>query len=140
METFLRETAIDRLEGQPKFHARVAANAVAIVRRELALDAAASADEVGRLSDLTGRDGDREGLNGLLADTIREGDLDDPAAVLAHLRQTAREKLAVMPGESFGMATAGHVRVSLCNPVEILGEAASRLKRYAAGRLASSAA
>ena len=52
----------------------------------------------------------------------------------------AREKLAVMPGESFGMATAGHVRVSLCNPVEILGEAAARLKRYAAGRLASSAA
>ncbi len=39
VEIFLRETAVDRLEGQPKFHARVAANAVSIVRRELALEA-----------------------------------------------------------------------------------------------------
>lgn len=44
----------------------------------------------------------------------------------------AKEKLAVMPGESFGEATAGHVRISLCSPVDVLEEAAARLKRYVA--------
>lgn len=52
----------------------------------------------------------------------------------------AREKLAVMPGESFGAATAGHIRVSLCNPVDVLNEAATRLKRYSAARKAELAA
>lgn len=42
-----------------------------------------------------------------------------------------REKVAVMPGSSFGDAAAGHVRVSLCQPDEVLNEAAVRLKRFA---------
>lgn len=42
-----------------------------------------------------------------------------------------REKVAVMPGSSFGDAAAGHVRVSLCQPDEVLNEAAARLKRFA---------
>lgn len=46
------------------------------------------------------------------------------------------EKLAVMPGESFGEATAGHVRVSLCQPEEVLAEAAVRFRRYVESRLA----
>jgi arginine:pyruvate transaminase len=40
------------------------------------------------------------------------------------------EKLAVMPGSSFGDAAAGHIRVSLCQPEEILMEAAGRLRRF----------
>lgn len=48
-----------------------------------------------------------------------------------------REKLAVMPGESFGEATAGHIRISLCSPVEVLQEAAFRLKRYVSAQLAA---
>ena len=48
-----------------------------------------------------------------------------------------REKLAVMPGESFGEATAGHIRISLCSPVEVLQEAALRLKRYVSAQLAA---
>jgi len=43
------------------------------------------------------------------------------------------EKVAVMPGVSFGEAAAGHIRISLCQPEEILLEAAERLKRFAAG-------
>lgn len=45
------------------------------------------------------------------------------------------EKLAVMPGSSFGDAAAGCIRISLCQPEEVLREAAMRLKRHV-GRLA----
>ena len=48
----------------------------------------------------------------------------------------AAEKLAVMPGESFGEATAGHVRISLCQPEAVLGEAARRLRRVVEKKLA----
>lgn len=40
------------------------------------------------------------------------------------------EKVAVMPGASFGDAAAGHIRISLCQPEDVLKEAASRLKRF----------
>lgn len=95
VEMFLRETAVAELEGQPKFHARVAANAVAIVRRELTLDAAGEEAETGRLSALIGQPSDRDELNDDLAGRIREGGDLDTGKVLEHLRQTAEEKLAV---------------------------------------------
>ena len=44
------------------------------------------------------------------------------------------ENLAVMPGESFGEATAGHIRISLCQPDAVLAEAARRIRNHA-GRL-----
>lgn len=45
------------------------------------------------------------------------------------------EKIAVMPGESFGKAAAGHVRVALTLPDEHFREAARRMVAFA-GRLA----
>ncbi len=42
------------------------------------------------------------------------------------------ERLAVMPGESFGTATAGHVRISLCQPEAVLAEAARRIRVHVA--------
>ncbi|WP_315923591.1 pyridoxal phosphate-dependent aminotransferase [Mesorhizobium sp. SP-1A] len=42
------------------------------------------------------------------------------------------EKVAVMPGSSFGDAAAGHIRISLCQSPETLIEAARRLRRFAA--------
>jgi arginine:pyruvate transaminase len=36
------------------------------------------------------------------------------------------EKVAVMPGSSFGDAAAGHIRISLCQPEDVLREAAQR--------------
>ncbi len=44
------------------------------------------------------------------------------------------EKLAVLPGESFGHAASGHIRISLCQTDELLEEAATRLKRFVASR------
>lgn len=44
-----------------------------------------------------------------------------------HLLDT--QNLAVMPGESFGPSTAGHLRISLCQPEDRLLEAARRLEQ-----------
>ena len=52
------------------------------------------------------------------------------------------EKVGVMPGSSFGEAAAGHIRISLCQPDDVLQEAAKRLRRFASdlweqGRMSS---
>lgn len=96
VEGFLRGDAMARLEGQPKFHALVAANAIAIVRRELADDGDISDAECARLAEILGHDGERLSLNRELAEGIREGRFDgEDGQVLAHLRRTVREKLQV---------------------------------------------
>lgn len=41
-----------------------------------------------------------------------------------------KEQVAVMPGASFGEAAAGHIRISLCQPEDVLQEAAARLRRF----------
>lgn len=41
------------------------------------------------------------------------------------------QKVSVMPGISFGDAAAGHIRISLCQPEEILLDAASRIRSFA---------
>lgn len=45
----------------------------------------------------------------------------------------ARERIAVMPGESFGRAAAGHIRVALTLPDEAFETALSRLLDFAQG-------
>jgi hypothetical protein len=74
--------------GQVNFHARVAANVLRIVERELTDD---SAEEVtGRLADLGFADETQ------LAAAIRAGTLDDRAGdVLPTLRALVRQRLAV---------------------------------------------
>lgn len=46
----------------------------------------------------------------------------------------AAERMAVLPGESFGKAAAGHVRISMCETDERLTEAARRFRRFIASR------
>ncbi|MEZ5808889.1 MAG: aminotransferase class I/II-fold pyridoxal phosphate-dependent enzyme [Zhengella sp.] len=46
------------------------------------------------------------------------------------------EKLALMPGETFGPSTAGHVRISLCQPDGVLEEAARRIRRHVTALMA----
>ena len=41
------------------------------------------------------------------------------------------ENVAIMPGDSFGPAAAGHIRISLCQPENNLKEAAKRIRRFA---------
>ncbi len=78
------------------FARRVALNAVNIVRRELDWGAAmASAAQV-RLSELLDRQGSVDNLTAILAAAIRDGAVayDDPA-LMAHLKQTALDQLAI---------------------------------------------
>ena len=52
------------------------------------------------------------------------------------LRLLAEEKVALMPGESFGPSGAGHVRISLSAADALITEASDRIARFAA-RLAN---
>jgi hypothetical protein len=105
---FLEKDALDALDGTAKFHARVAANVLAIAARELELEPVQLAAEWQRLDVLLGslpaptelaalRQATRERTD-TLCERIRRGDADGGpfrAAVLAHVRATVREKLTV---------------------------------------------
>jgi hypothetical protein len=93
---FLLEDAVPQLEGRAKLHARVAANAVALVQRELELAPASDAAERERLRALLQRDGELRELVAELAKRIRgrELELGDPA-LIEHLWATALAKLEV---------------------------------------------
>lgn len=109
VERFLERDVVPRLEGVPKFHARVAANVVAMVARELELEDDQLAGEWRRLGELlrddaalpAAREARRSGLlarNEELVRRIGEGEGDDGpwrAALLEHLRLTVADKLAV---------------------------------------------
>ena len=76
--------------GRLAFHARVAANMLAMVERELALGSAMGDAHARRLAALGCTD-DRD-----LADKIRSGGLDDAwSEVVAAVTATVRDKLAV---------------------------------------------
>ncbi|MEZ5800869.1 MAG: aminotransferase class I/II-fold pyridoxal phosphate-dependent enzyme [Nitratireductor sp.] len=40
------------------------------------------------------------------------------------------EKIAVTPGEAFGKAASGHVRISLCQDEQTLAQAALRIRNF----------
>jgi len=85
---FLDNDVRSATEGQVNFHARVAANVLRIVERELTDDS--TAEVTGRLAELGFTDETQ------LAAAIRTGDLDERAAdVLPMLRTLVRHRLAV---------------------------------------------
>jgi hypothetical protein len=105
---FLESEVVPALSGRRAFHARVAANVLAIVAREIDGEETALAREWARLAPLVGRSDAPAGLDAMraavreataaLAERIRQGDADGGAyadAVRAHVRATVREKLAV---------------------------------------------
>jgi Domain of unknown function (DUF6285) len=108
VQSFLETDVVPALEGPKKFHARVAANVLAIVRREVEQEEKHWRAEWERLDALLGREVAPAGHGALrerlhartaaLAERIRRGDADAGswrAAVLAHVRQTVTEKLEV---------------------------------------------
>lgn len=108
VRAFLADEVVPALDGHRRFHARVAANVLAIVARELEGEAAALRAEWERLAGLLGLGGpapaEPAGLRAAvreataaLAERIRHGEADAgpfAARVRAHLRATVREKLA----------------------------------------------
>jgi len=118
VQHFLETDLVPALDGPKKFHARVAANVLAIVRRELDAADAQHLTEWRRLDALLGttetppaeRDALRQGLadrTAALCARIRRGDADTRPwrdAVLAHVRQTVIDKLAVANPKYLGAA------------------------------------
>lgn len=93
---FIENKAIPQLSGHTAFHARVAANALAIAEREIAQGAAAASGELARLTALLGHDGTLDELNRALAALIASGDVTlDTPGLAEHLRRTTLEKVAI---------------------------------------------
>ena len=107
VEHFLDAEIVPNVPGSRGFHARVAANAIRIVRRELSSEEELLASEWSGLDAVLGpaeRPARREQLrtalrerNEALCALIRGGDSDGEAArqVFDHVRRTVRDKLTV---------------------------------------------
>jgi arginine:pyruvate transaminase len=89
-------------------------------RRDIFLDALGAIDGVERR-------GSEGGIYVML--DIRAIEPDCEAFAWALL---ADESICVMPGSSFGEAAAGHIRISLCQPDDMLADAAKRIGAYLA--------
>jgi hypothetical protein len=109
VERFLEQEVVGRLEGVQRFHARVAANVVAMVAREMETQDEHLRGEWERLGELLDDDAPcpdlREELlvglrarNEALSERIRAGEADAGPwrnDVLAHLRRTIDDKMEV---------------------------------------------
>ena len=120
VERFLEESVVPALNGPARFHARVAANVVRIVAREIATEETHLAREWDGLSVLLGSEGEpppegraalRESIlarNEELARRIRSGEADAGpwrSALLAHLSRTIADKLDVAQPPRRGRST-----------------------------------
>jgi hypothetical protein len=95
---FLREQVVPAMSGPMAFHARVAANALDIAQRQIALAAAAQAREHAALMQLLGADAhtDVTQLNQRLCERIASGAMDlGTPGLAACLWQITLDKLAV---------------------------------------------
>jgi hypothetical protein len=93
---FLKTVVAAETTGATSFQARVAANALEMMKRELDLAPAEDAAELARLTALLGEDGTLAELNQTLAEKIAAGDLDLTTPGLKdHLWATTLAKLAV---------------------------------------------
>ncbi len=96
VRAFLEDKAMPELKGHTAFHARVAANALGIVERELELGPQARTAEVDRLQTLLGHEGALEDLTGELALKIRDGSMGlETTGLRDHLWRTTCAKLAI---------------------------------------------
>jgi len=108
VERFLEQEIMPNVEGSRRFHARVAANALRIVRRELEREEEQLAAEWSGLGELmgaaerpAGRPALREAIGRRtagLCERIQRGDADEGGfreAVLGHVRRSVRDKLLV---------------------------------------------
>ena len=93
---FLRDVVIPQATPLVAFQSRVAANAVDLVARQIALAPAAEADETASLQTLLGREGTLADLNAAFAAAIAAGEIDATTGNAAqHLLATTLAKVAV---------------------------------------------
>jgi hypothetical protein len=93
---FIEKHAMPELQGRTAFHARVAANALAIVARELEQAGPGADGESARLRSLLQHDGALPELNRELCRRIRSGRIAwNDQALAAHLVPTTLAKVAI---------------------------------------------
>jgi hypothetical protein len=93
---FLKDEAAPGLSGHLAFQARVAANALEMMRRQIELAPAAEAAELERLKALLSQDGSLASLTAELSRRIAEGETDlATPGVADHLWATTLAKMAV---------------------------------------------
>lgn len=93
---FLRNDIAPVISGHNAFQLRVGINALDLVTRQLKLEQGGDTAELGRLSQLLGKQGSLAELNRALADQIARGEVDLQTPGLAdHLWQTTMDKLAI---------------------------------------------
>lgn len=93
---FIRTHAMPQFKGHAAFHARVAANALDIVKRELEIAPYANTEEHERLKALLGADGSLDDLNRELCTRIYAGELTlNTEGLKEHLWATTLAKLAI---------------------------------------------
>ena len=104
---FLREDVMGATSGRTQFMARVAANSLEILLRDMSLGPALRAAEHTRLSVIMGHEGAREALRWDLVNALRDGSmaLDTPGLV-EHLRATVFGELAIDQPSYSGFKTA----------------------------------
>lgn len=106
---FIEKHAMPELTGRTAFHARVAANALAIVIRELEQAPAANADELARLEQMLGRRGTLNELNRELCRRLRANEMSafDPA-LATHLKLSTLAKVAIDQPSYSGLIYSPH--------------------------------
>jgi hypothetical protein len=96
VQSFIETKAMPELKGHTAFHARVAANALGIVARELEFGPKAEDAEKTQLIALLGHDGSLGDLNRELCGQIRDGKIDiESDALRQHLELTILDKVAI---------------------------------------------
>lgn len=92
----LRETLMPQLPANAAFQARVAANAVDLVNREISFGETVEREALERLQALLGRDGALGDLEADLSGRIRRGELNLQSPGLAdHLWHTTLDKMKI---------------------------------------------
>jgi hypothetical protein len=93
---FLRGTEAEEMKPHTAYQARVAANVLDLVGRELKLAGSENTLEAGRLRTLLGRDGSLAELNAAFAEALGRGALSmSSREVREHLWETTLAKLSV---------------------------------------------
>jgi hypothetical protein len=93
---WLRETALPRLPADLVFQARVAANAIDLVAREMQLGPPSAEQSRARIAALLGHDGGLATLEAELAEQIRSGALAiDAPGLFEHLLADAMARMAI---------------------------------------------
>jgi hypothetical protein len=103
---FIEERAAPQLKDRDAFHARVAVNALAAIKREIAGGQAAEDAQTARLATLLGHDGEWAALNSELCERIRTGAIapTDPA-LLAHLKASIIDQVRIDQPQYAGLRT-----------------------------------